>query len=241
MTSIKNDAFVIGTAAVGAAAANVAAQNAAAIKAATSKVATPVADAFVKTAKTVRSPQTYKDAAKATTSFAAKEFNAAKSFLNYLRGLKAEAIMKDANEAKAAILAKNSAFAGADAAEYFAKHGITFPKKEVKTFAESVKKGLNATGKTISGAFGSLKDGIKGFFQKATDRNTYTQILAGIKEKAGFVKDEIKNSGFVKGTNWKTVGKYAGVAAAVALAAVVAKRIYNAVTTPKVADDMFDR
>ena len=230
MTSIKNDAFVVGTAAVGAATANVAAQNAAAIKTATSKVATPVADAFVKTAKTVGSKQTYKDAAKATADFAKKEFNATKSFLRYLRGLKAEAIMKDANAAKASILAKNSAFATPEAAEYFAKHGITFPKKEVKTFAESVKGAFNTIGKKISGAFGSLKDGVKGFFQKAVDKNTYTQMLEGIKNKVGSVKDGIKNNGFVKGTNWKTVGKYAGIAAAVALTAVVAKRIYNAVT-----------
>ena len=69
MTSIKNDAFTIGTAAVAAAGTNVAYQNRAAIK----KALNPVVDTVVKTAKAtvkgdtyVKAGKAFKDAAKAT-------------------------------------------------------------------------------------------------------------------------------------------------------------------------------
>ena len=69
MTSIKNDAFTIGTAAVAAAGTNVAYQNRAAIR----KALNPVVDTVVKTAKATVKGDTYvkagkavKDAAKAT-------------------------------------------------------------------------------------------------------------------------------------------------------------------------------
>ena len=205
MTSIGNDAFTVGTAAVAAGTANVVAQKSAAIR----EVLDPVKDSFVKGAKASVTSKPYKRAgqaiARAYKSFTsklaglfkkAKKPGAPKALLDIkfpaiingekfnniseirqkaidmARVARAENIMQQANEAKAALLAKTSAFASPEAKAYFKAHGQKF--------------------------------GITGKISRAGQK----------------VVDSVKS------INWARVGKYAAVAAAVATAAVVVKNVF---------------
>ena len=140
MTSIKNDAFIVGTAAVSAAAANVAQQ-----KAFQAKVITPIVDTVVKTKEAAVNKDTY-------TDFADKIKGSYKSFKKFLKKVKdpekraemmrlwrAERNMAKAQKAKETILEKESAFASKEADTYFAKHNMKFPKFKDKVVAGASK------------------------------------------------------------------------------------------------------
>ena len=158
MTSIGNDAFTVGTAAVAAGGANIIAQK----KNAIISVATTTKDAFVKGAKASVTKEPYVNLAKAAykpvekmkgwgrkIKEAFKNSATIQEALRKLKGdtrevtiqriknLKAEKLMKKLDNKRISQMAKDSAFnISEESNKYFAKNGIKFPtlKNKIKDF-----------------------------------------------------------------------------------------------------------
>ena len=105
-------------------------------------------------------------------------------------------------------------------------------KSVKKTFSsESFKKVINSENKEkVKEFFKKFNtENMKNFGKKFVEGETYTKPAKGFWEGLKSVYSGAKDKviAFAKGTNWKTVGKYAAVAAGVALAAVVVKEIFT--------------
>ena len=168
MTTIGNDAFTIGTAAVAAGGANIIAQKQNAITSALGATK----DTFVKGAKATVKKETYVNMAKAAykpiekvkgwgskIKEAFKNSATIQQALSKLKGdyrdvtveriknLKAEALMKKLDKERVAKMAKDSAFnISKESNEYFAKNGIKFPriKDKVKNLASKTLNKVNS-------------------------------------------------------------------------------------------------
>ena len=158
MTSIGNDAFTVGTAAVAAGGANIIAQK----KNAIISAATTTKDAFVKGAKASVTKEPYVNLAKAAykpvekmKGWGRKIKEAFKNSatiqealrklkddtrevtIQRIKNLKAEKLMKKLDNKRISQMAKDSAFnISEESNKYFAKNGIKFPtlKNKIKDF-----------------------------------------------------------------------------------------------------------